>query len=71
MIIGIRLVKKLFLKTNNSFAIINSDDKYKDYFILNNIKGRKIPTFILKIKITAQVRNTLSEFSLLLFYQMF
>ena len=28
--------QKLFLKTNNSFAIINNDDKYKDYFILDN-----------------------------------
>ena len=28
--------QKLFKMTNNSFAIINSDDKYKDYFILDN-----------------------------------
>ena len=28
--------QKLFNMTNNSFAIINSDDKYKDYFILDN-----------------------------------
>jgi len=28
--------QKLFNMTNNSYAIINSDDKYKDYFILNN-----------------------------------
>ncbi|MBQ2947160.1 MAG: UDP-N-acetylmuramoyl-L-alanyl-D-glutamate--2,6-diaminopimelate ligase [Bacilli bacterium] len=28
--------QKLFNMTNNSYAIINSDDKYKDYFILDN-----------------------------------
>lgn len=28
--------QKLFKMTNNSFAIINSDDKYKDYFMLDN-----------------------------------
>ena len=28
--------QKLFNMTNNSFAIINNDDKYKDYFILDN-----------------------------------
>lgn len=28
--------QKLFLKTNNSYAIINSDDEFKDYFILDN-----------------------------------
>ena len=28
--------QKLFNMTNNSYAIINNDDKYKDYFILNN-----------------------------------
>ena len=28
--------QKLFKMTNNSFAIINNDDKYKDYFILDN-----------------------------------
>ena len=28
--------QKLFTMTNNSIAIINNDDKYKDYFLLNN-----------------------------------
>lgn len=28
--------QKLFLKTNESFAIINNDDEYKEYFILDN-----------------------------------
>ena len=28
--------QKLFRMTNNSFAIINNDDEYKDYFILDN-----------------------------------
>ncbi len=28
--------QKLFKMTNNSFAIINNDDKYKDYFLLDN-----------------------------------
>lgn len=28
--------QKLFKMTNNSFAIVNNDDKYKDYFILDN-----------------------------------
>lgn len=28
--------QKLFSMTNESFAIINNDDKYKDYFILDN-----------------------------------
>ena len=28
--------QKLFNMTNNSYAIINNDDKYKDYFILDN-----------------------------------
>ena len=28
--------QKLFKKTNNSFAIINSDDPYKNYFMLDN-----------------------------------
>lgn len=28
--------QKLFKMTNNSFAIINNDDNYKDYFILDN-----------------------------------
>ena len=28
--------QKLFSMTNNSFALINSDDSYKDYFILDN-----------------------------------
>ena len=28
--------QKLFLQTNNSIAIINNDDKYKEYFLLNN-----------------------------------
>ncbi len=28
--------QKLFKMTDNSFAIINSDDKYKDYFMLDN-----------------------------------
>ena len=28
--------QKLFFKTNQSYAIINSDDKYSDYFILDN-----------------------------------
>lgn len=28
--------QKLFRMTNESFALINSDDKYKDYFILDN-----------------------------------
>ena len=28
--------QKLFLMTNNSIAIVNSDDSYKDYFLLDN-----------------------------------
>jgi UDP-N-acetylmuramoyl-L-alanyl-D-glutamate--2,6-diaminopimelate ligase len=28
--------QKLFTMTNNSYAIINNDDKYKEYFILDN-----------------------------------
>lgn len=28
--------QKLFKMTNNSFAIVNNDDKYKDYFLLDN-----------------------------------
>ena len=28
--------QKLFFKTNDSYAIINSDDEYKDYFMLDN-----------------------------------
>ena len=28
--------QKLFNMTNNSFAIVNNDDKYKEYFILDN-----------------------------------
>lgn len=31
--------QKLFYMTNNSIAIVNSDDKYKDYFLLDNNKN--------------------------------